>query len=83
MNRWTKFAEERNVGLPEEKQTTIIGYEIAVQFIPPHDPLNTSRLLSQMLLLCCEAGQSFHKKATTILTAACQMEVRLSEVSIR
>lgn len=83
MNRWIKFADERNVGLPQEKQTTITGYEIAVHFIPSHDVLNRSHLLSQMLLLCSEAGQSFQKKASTILTTALKMETCQSQASIQ
>lgn len=79
-SHWTTLADrDRLFG---EKQSILIGYEIAVHFTPPCDVLNTSCLLSQMLLLCCEGGQSFHKKATTILTDACQMEACQSKVRI-
>ena len=61
--------------LTGDKQTTIIGYEITSHFIPPHDILNRSHLFSKMLAICIEAGESFQKKATDLLSTACQMKV--------
>ena len=68
--------------LTGDKQTAIIGYEIADHFIPPDDVLNRSHLLSKMLAMCIKAGQSFQKKATDLLTTACQMKVCKSQASI-
>jgi len=65
-----------------DEQAAIIGFEIACHFIPPHDVLNRSRLLSKMLAMCVNAGQSFQKKATEFLTIACEMKACESQASI-
>ena len=67
-----------------DKQTAMIGYEIACHFIPPDDVLKRSHLLSKMLAMCIDAGnvQSFQKKAAELFTIACQMKVCESQASI-
>lgn len=81
MSHWTTLTDQRD-RLTGDKHTTIIGYEIACHFVPPHDVLNRSHLLSKMLTLCVKAGQSFQKKATELLAIACQMKVCESQASI-
>ena len=67
-----------------DKQSAIIGYEIACHFIPPHDVLNRSQVLSKMLAVCADAEnvQSLQKKAAELLSEAFQMKVCESQVSI-
>ena len=79
MSFWRKLADMRD-RQPGEKQSTVIGYEIALCFVPPHNNLLVSHLLSKMLLLCCEAGSSLQKKATTFLTTARQIQEGHSQV---
>lgn len=80
MSHWTTLADKWD-GLCGDKHTTIIGYEIAGHFIPSHDVLNRSHVLSKMLALCVKAGQSFQKKAAAVLTKAGQMKVCESQAS--
>ena len=83
MRHWTVLADQWDT-LTEDKQSAIIGYEIACRFIPPHDVLKRSHLLSKMLAMCVDAGnvQSFQKKAAELFTIARQMKVCESQASI-
>jgi len=78
---WTSLADQWDK-VSADKHDTIIGYEIAGHFIPPHDVLNRSYHLSIMLALCFKAGQTFQKKATELLSIAFQMKVCESQASI-
>ena len=83
MSHWIKLTEDWDI-LTGDKRTSIIGYEIACQFIPPHDVLKRSQLLSKMLAICIDAGhvESLQTKAAELFTKACQMKVCESQASI-
>ena len=81
MSHWTSLADQWD-RLCRDKHNTIIGYEIAGHFIPPHEILHRSHHLSKMLALCVKAGHPFQKRATDLLTTACQMKVCESQASI-
>ena len=65
-----------------ERQFAFVGYEIALHFVPPHNFLLMSDLLSKMLLLCHEMGPSFAKKATTFLKKAQEIQTHPSQVNV-
>jgi len=83
MNYWAIRADVWDL-LTGDKQSAIIGYEIACHFIPPHDVLKRSQLLSRMLTMCTDAGnvQSFQNKAAELLSEAFQMKVCESQARI-
>ena len=81
MRHWISLADQWD-RLCGDKHNTIIGYEIAGHFIPPHDVLNRSYHLSVMLALCVKVGQTFQKKAAELLITAFQMNIFESQASI-
>ena len=79
MSRWTILADKQ-VENPEFK---LKGYQIALQFVPPHDLFKRSHLLSKMLLFCCESGSSFQIMAGLFMCAANEIEVCEQEVGTK
>ncbi|XP_022795003.1 uncharacterized protein LOC111333645 [Stylophora pistillata] len=80
-NFWGTLADKRGHH-PSGRQSAIIGYEIALYFVPPCNVLLTASLLSKMMLLCCKAGPSFAEKATILLKKAKEIQMCPSQVSV-